>query len=175
MLTLTVSVWGDREDSLPPPACPVREVAEICWDLNWSPRVKARQGTPALGSLPSAGLLCSGARVGGSGLVGLFQLSLGCVGPQTPGLLVTLLTSSLDACHLFGFLKKITFYEGRDRMLNGRLAEVESEQLRQALLLGQPKVVCPELPPEGPAPWRSCPCSGLGRGWAAHTRRAPPI
>ena len=68
MPTLTVSVWRDREDSLPPPACPVRAVAEMCWDLNWSPRVKARQGMPALGSLPSAGLLCSGARVGGTGL-----------------------------------------------------------------------------------------------------------
>lgn len=62
---------------------------------------------------------------------------------QTPGLSVTLLISSLDAYHLFGFLKKITFYEGRDQMPNERLAEVESEQLRQALLLGQPKAVCP--------------------------------
>lgn len=88
---------------------------------------------------------------------------------------MTLLTSSLDAYHLFGFLKKITFYEGRDQMLNERLAEVESGQLRQALLLGQPQVVCPELPPEGPAPQRSCPCSGPQRGWAAHTRQAPPI
>ena len=32
------------------PACPVRAVAEMCWGLSWSPRVKARPGMPALGS-----------------------------------------------------------------------------------------------------------------------------
>ena len=63
-------------------------------------------------------------------------------------------------------------------MPNERLAKAESEQLTWALLLGQPKAARPELPGEGPSPRPKVLPLLLPRegwGWAAHTRRAPPI
>lgn len=100
------------------------------------------------------------------------------------GLLVTLLTFLRYSPFLFGFLKKITFYEGRDQMPNERLAKVESEQLTWALLLGQPKAARPELPGEGPPPAPSprpevlpllSPREGVGLGCSYPSGSPPPL